>query len=217
MALAAKTMKYEYILISDHTQSTGIAHGLNEQQMLKHLWNIKKAAKQISGIAILAGAEVDILPDGSLDYSDEILSQLDMVIASVHSSFKMPKEKMTSRIIKALQNKHVHILGHPTGRLLRERQAYEVDMEKVLQAAKRYNVAMELNANPHRLDLNDIHCKRAKELGVKIVISTDAHSIEQLKLMKYGILTARRGWLEAKDVLNTLTLAELKAIIKPAT
>lgn len=214
MAQAAKAKKYEYILITDHTQSTGIAHGLTEQNMIKHLWSIKKAAKQTANIAILAGAEVDILADGSLDYSDEILSQLDLVVAAIHSGFKMPKDKMTNRIIKAMQNKHINILAHPTGRLLNERDPYEVDMEKILQAAKKYNIAIELNANPHRLDLTDIYCKRAKELGVKIVISTDAHSIDQIALMKYGVITARRGWLEAKDVMNTLPLPTLLKSLK---
>lgn len=209
MAEAAKKLGYEYILITDHTQSTRVAGGLNEKEMLKHLRDIRAAGKKVKGIKILAGAEVDILPDGSLDYPDEILRQLDMVVAAVHSRFKMPEEEMTRRITKAMENKYIKILAHPSGRLIGEREAYEVDMEKVLQAAKKNKVAIEVNAHPYRLDLYDIYCKRAKELGVKLVISTDAHSADQLELMKYGVITARRGWLEAKNVINTLPLDKL--------
>ncbi|MFH1826012.1 MAG: DNA polymerase/3'-5' exonuclease PolX [bacterium] len=203
MAEAAKNLGYKYIAITDHTQSTHIAHGFDEKKMQKQLQTIREADKRIEGIKILAGTEVDIRADGSLDYSDKMLKQLDIVVASVHSRFKMPKEQMTKRIIKALENKYVTILAHPSGRLINEREPYELDLEAVLQAAKKNNVAIELNAHPYRLDLTDIWCKRAKELGVKIVISTDAHSVEQLELMKYGVITARRGWLEAKDILNT--------------
>jgi DNA polymerase (family 10) len=180
--------------------------------MLAHLKGIKAA--RVQGIKILAGTEVDILADGKLDYSDKVLAQLDLVVAAVHSSFKMPKEKMTERIIKAFQNKHVHIFAHPTGRLIGERDPYEVDLEEVLQAAKKYNVAIEINAHPKRLDLTDIYCKRAKELGVKLVISTDAHSTDQLELMKYGVITARRGWLEARNVLNTFPIKKLLRALK---
>ena len=213
MAYAAKSLGYEYILISDHTKSTRIAGGLTEKEMQKHLKNIHQANKRIKGIEILAGAEVDILPDGKLDYPDEVLKQFDIVLAAIHSRFKMPKEEMTSRIIKALQNKYVKILTHPTGRLLNERAAYEVDMDKVLKTANKYNVAIEINANTRRLDLTDVYCKKAKGLGVKIVISTDAHSIDQLNLMQYGIITARRGWLEAKNVINSNPLDKLLKLL----
>lgn len=214
MAKAAKNLGYEYILITDHTKSTRVAGGLNEKEMLAHLKKIRDANKRIKGIEILAGAEVDILPDGELDYSADLLEQLDIVLAAVHSNFKMPKDKMTSRVIKALSNKYVNILTHPTGRLIGERDPYEIDLEKVLQAAKKYNVAIEINAHPKRLDLSDIYCMRAKKLGVKIVIATDAHNTEQLALMKYGVITARRGWLEKKDVLNTLSLEKLLRWLK---
>lgn len=213
MALAAKALGYEYIAITDHTESTRIAGGLTEKEVLAHIKKIKAANKKIKGIEILAGAEVDILPDGKLDYPDEILKQMDIVIAAIHSRFKTPKQEMTQRITKALENKYVNILAHPTGRLINEREAYEVDMEKVLQAAKKNNVAIELNTHPKRLDLTDVNCRRAKELGVKIVINTDAHSIDQLELMKYGVITARRGWLEAKNVINTLPLAKLRKLL----
>ncbi len=213
MARAAKKLGYEYILITDHTQSTRIAGGLNESAALKQIKKIRDANKKVKGIEILAGAEVDILPDGKLDYSDDILKQLDIVLIAIHSNFKMPKKQMTDRIIKAMQNKHTNILVHPTGRLINEREPYEIDMEKVLQAAKKFNVAVEINAHPRRLDLTDIYCMRAKELGVKLVICTDAHSTDQLELIKYGVITARRGWLEKKNILNTYPLAKLKKVL----
>jgi DNA polymerase (family 10) len=187
---------------------------LSEKEMLKHLKAIRAANKKIKGIEILAGAEVDILPDGKMDYSDKILEQLDLVIAAIHSHFKMPKKEMTERIIKSFQSKYVNIFAHPSGRLINEREAYEVDMEKVLSAAKKNNVAIEINSHPLRLDLTDVNCMRAKELGVKLVISTDAHSTDQLGLIKYGVITARRGWLEKKDILNTYPLDKLLKILK---
>ncbi len=211
MALAAKKKGYEYILITDHTKSTTIAHGLSEKQMWRHLEDIQKVNKEIKGIEVLAGAEVDILPNGELDYSDELLKALDIVAISIHSNFKMPKDKMTKRLTYVLRKPYVRVLCHPFGRLIGERPAYEVDMEEILRVAKENNVAMEINSHPQRLDLTDIYCKKAKELGVKIVISTDAHSTDQLNLMKYGVITARRGWLEAKDVLNTMSLSKLKS------
>jgi DNA polymerase (family 10) len=203
MAEAAKKLGYEYILITDHTKSTRIAGGLTEKEVLQHIKKIREADQRIKGITILAGAEVDILPNGSLDYADDILAQMDIVLASIHSNFKMPKEKMTERVISALGNQYVKIFTHPTGRLIGEREGYEIDMEKILQAAKKNGVAIEVNAHPKRLDLTDVYCMRAKELGVKVVIATDAHSADQLELMQYGVITARRGWLEKKDVLNT--------------
>ena len=213
MALAAKALGYEYIAITDHTLSTRIAGGLDEQEMLAYLKKIKAANKKIEGIEILAGAEVDIQADGKLDYSDDVLKQLDIVLAAIHSRFKMPKKEMTDRIVKALSNKYVNIFVHPTGRLINERDPYEVDMEKVLQAAKKFNVAMEINAHPKRLDLTDIYCMRAKELGAKLAICTDAHSTDQLELIKFGVITARRGWLERKNVINTLPLAKIKKVL----
>ncbi|MDI6731335.1 MAG: DNA polymerase/3'-5' exonuclease PolX [Candidatus Margulisbacteria bacterium] len=214
MARAVKALGYEYILITDHSPSTRVAKGFSAAKLLQQIKEVRAAEKNVAGIRILAGSEVDIKPDGSLDYPDEILKQLDLVIIAVHSSFKMPEEKMTNRIIKAMQNKYANIFTHPTGRLIGEREGYAIDMEKVLQAAKENNVAMEINAHPKRLDLTDVHCMRAKELGVKLVINTDAHSTDQLQLMKYGVITARRGWLEAKDVLNTYSLTRLLQSLK---
>lgn len=213
MAQAAKTLGYQYIAITEHTQSTRVAGGLNEKDMLKHLKKIREANKKVKGIEILAGAEVDILPDGKLDYRDDILMQLDVVLTAIHSRFKMPKQEMTKRVIKAFHSKYVNIFVHPSGRLLGEREPYEIDMEQVLQAAKKYRVVIEINAHPKRLDLTDIYCKRAKELGVKLVIATDAHSADQLELMKYGVAVARRGWLEKKDVINTDPLAKLLKLL----
>ncbi|MCU0641835.1 MAG: DNA polymerase/3'-5' exonuclease PolX [Candidatus Margulisbacteria bacterium] len=214
MALAARELGYEYIAITDHTQSTRIAGGLNEKETRENIRKVKATAKKVKGIAILAGAEVDILPDGTLDLSDDLLKELDLVLASVHSNFKMPGEKMTARVVKAFQNKYVRVFTHPTGRLLGERAPYELDLEQVLQAAKKFGIMIEVNSHPARLDLTDVWCKRAKELGVKIVINTDAHSTDQLQLMKYGVLTARRGWLAKQDVANTLPLRQLLLELK---
>ena len=213
MAAAAKKLGYEYIAITDHTVSTRVARGLNEKECLANINKIKAANKKIKGIEILAGAEVDILPNGDLDYPDAVLKEMDIVLGAIHSRFKSPKKEMTDRIIKAMQNKYVNIFVHPTGRLINERDPYEVDMEKVLQAAKKYNVAVEINAHPKRLDLTDIYCMRAKELGVNLVICTDAHSTDQLELMKFGVITARRGWLEKKNVINTNSLAKLRKLL----
>jgi DNA polymerase (family 10) len=206
MAEAAKKLGYEYLAITDHSATTRVAGGLSIKEMWSHLAKIRAAQKKIRGIRLLAGSEVDILPDGSLDYPDELLKELDIVLISIHSNFKMSKEKMTERIIRAFGNKYANIFTHPTGRLLKERAPYEVDLEAVLEAAKKTGMIVELNANPHRLDLTDVYCQRAKALGVKIAISTDAHKTDQLRLMKYGVITARRGWLEKKNVINTLPL-----------
>jgi DNA polymerase (family 10) len=214
MALAAKKLGYEYIAITDHSVSTRIAGGLNEKELRENSKKIKAARAKVKGIAILAGAEVDIKPDGSLDYADELLAELDLVLASVHSNFKMPRQEMTARVLKALANKYVKILSHPTGRLIGEREPYEIDLEAVLTAAKEHGTAIEINAHPQRLDLTDVWCRRAKELGVKVAINTDAHSTDQLGLMKYGVITARRGWLEKKEVLNTLPLRQLLVELK---
>lgn len=202
IAMAAKKLGYSFTAITDHSKSTRIAGGLAENELLKQMDEIDHINNKIKGIKILKGSEVDILPDGSLDFPDNILKKLDIVIASVHSRFKMDKASMTKRIIKAMENKYVTIIGHPTGRLLSRRDPYEVDVEKIIEAAKKYGKALELNAYPDRLDISDIHCRLAKEKGVKIAIGTDSHSISQLVNMGFGVGTARRGWLEKKDVLN---------------
>ncbi len=209
MAAAAKKMGYEYIAITDHTKSTRIAGGLTEKEALAHMKKIDQANRRAAGIRIIRGMEVDILPDGKLDYADGILKEIDVVFASVHSNFKMGRAEMTKRIISAMKNRYVTVLSHPTGRLIGERDPYEVDLDEVLKAALDTGTFVELNANPLRLDLDDIHCRKAKEMGIPIVITTDAHSTTQLELMRYGVLTARRGWLGKKDVLNALPREKL--------
>lgn len=213
MAEAAKKLGYEYIAITDHTKSTRVAGGQTEKEFLKELEYIDKLNPKLKGIRILKGVEIDILPDGTLDYSNEVLKEVDVVIAAIHSNFKMDKEKMTKRIVKAMQNKYVNLLSHPTGRLIGKRDPYEVDIEDVIKAAKDTGTYLEINAYPERLDLSDIHCKRAKEEGVLMSIDTDSHAALQLELIKYGVMTARRGWLEKKDVINTYPLAKLVKLL----
>jgi len=209
MAEAAKKLGYEYLAITDHSTSARIAGGLTERELFANLKKIDAANKKVKGITILKGAEVDISPEGKLDYSDSILKELDVVIAAVHSKFTQNKDDMTKRVIKAMENKYVNILAHPTGRLLGSRDPYEIDMEKVLEAAKRTGTFIELNAQPTRLDLYDIYCREAAKMGILIAINTDSHSTMQFENMKWGIATARRGWLEAKNVLNCLPLERL--------
>jgi len=213
MAIAAKKLGYKYIAITDHSKAVKVAGGLNEEELEAHIRAIKKAKKKIDGIEILSGIEVDIMPDGSLDLADWVLSKCDVVIAAVHSKFNMSKEEMTRRIIKGISNPLVHILAHPTGRIINERDPYEVDLEAIIAAAKKNKVALELNSYPDRLDLRDIYCRQAKEAGVKISINTDSHAAMQLGNIRYGIATARRGWLEPGDVINTYSLKRLRKFL----
>jgi DNA polymerase (family 10) len=210
MAETARGAGYSYIAICDHSRSVGMAGGLFAEDLLSHAKDIRAASKRIKGITILAGTECDIRRDGSLDYPDEVLAQLDFVIAAVHSGFKMDADTMTSRIIKAMHNPYVDALAHPTGRIIGKRDPYEVDIERLLAAAAELGVAMEINAYPDRLDLRDVHARRAKEMGIKVVINTDAHDCDHLRLITYGVATARRGWLEPEDVLNALPLKDLR-------
>lgn len=210
----ARKKGYQYIAVTDHSQSLKIAKGLSEQKLLKQIEEIKKINKRLSNFKILSGTEVDIKADGSLDYSNEVLRKLDLVVAAVHSGFKQTKEAMTERIIKAMRNENVDVIAHPTGRLINQRDEYKVDLERLLEAAKETKTVLEINAYPERLDLRDIHCKRAKEYGVKLVISTDAHQESQLDFIKYGVATARRGWLEKEDILNTKDVEELLRWLK---
>jgi len=209
MAEAAKKLGYEYILITDHSKAVTIANGLDEKRALENIRRIKAARKKVKGIEIWTGAEVDILGDGSLDYPDEILKQFDIVLVSVHSRMNMPAQEMTARLLKALANPYVRILGHPTGRQILKRDPFVFDLEKVFAAAKEYGVILELNGHPERLDLCDRHLKLARDRGMKVIISTDAHSPDHFKLMRYGVVTARRGWMRKEDVLNTLPPEEL--------
>jgi DNA polymerase (family 10) len=215
MAVAAKELGYEYILITDHSKAVTIANGLDEKRAREHIKRIHAARRKVKGIEIWAGSEVDILGDGRLDYPDDLLREFDIVLVSVHSRMSMPADEMTERLLKALQNPYVRILGHPTGRQILKRDPFAFDLEIVFEAARKHGVILELNGNPERLDLSDRHVKLARERGMKIIISTDAHHPEHLKLMKYGVMTARRGWLEKKDVLNTLPPEKLLKSLRP--
>ena len=213
MARAARKMGYEYIAITDHSKAVTVANGMDEMRTLEHMRAIRAA--KVNGIRILAGIEVDILKDGRLDLADEVLAQLDLVVASIHSFMSMDRAEITERMLAAIENPHVQIIGHPTGRILLRRDAMAYDMERILDAASRRGVVMECNAAPDRLDLKDAYLRMAKERGLRVVISTDAHSIKNLELMRYGVQMARRGWIEKKDVLNALPLAEMLGALRP--
>ncbi|MBV9608246.1 MAG: DNA polymerase/3'-5' exonuclease PolX [Acidobacteria bacterium] len=202
MAEAARERGYEYMAITDHTKNLAFANGLDDKRAEEHIRRIRAA--KVDGIRIFAGIEVDILLDGTLDLSDSVLEQMDIVIASVHSHFQLDAKQMTDRLLRVMENKHVSLIGHPTGRILLRRDAYEYDMDAVLKAAAKNKVAMELNAYPDRLDLCDRHLRQARETGVKVVINTDSHHTSHMEKIKYGVLQARRAWLTKADVLNTL-------------
>jgi len=204
MAEAARERGYKYMAITDHSKNLAFANGLDDKRAEVHIQRIRSANESVGGIRIFAGIEVDILGDGALDLSDSVLEQMDLVIASVHSHFNQSPQEMTDRLLKAIENRNASIIGHPTGRLLLRRDAYGFDLDAVLQAAARNKVAMELNAYPDRLDLCDRHLRLAKQLGVKIVINTDSHHTSHMEKIRFGVLQARRAWLTAKDVLNTL-------------
>ncbi len=214
MALAARDLGYQYLEISDHSGGRGIAHGLDAERLKQQMVEIKELNQRISGIHILSGMEVDIRADGSLDMPDELLAELDIVTAGVHSSMNQSQEQMTRRIIKAIENPNVDALAHPTSRLLPNREPVAVDMEAIFQTALRTNTMLEINAMPSRLDLKDIHAYRARELGIKLVINTDAHSTEHLAFMRFGVGVARRGWCQAQDIINTRPLKEVIACLK---
>ncbi len=214
MAEAAKLRGYQYIAITDHTKNLAMANGLDDKRAVQHIARIRAANDRIDGITVMAGAEVDILSDGSLDLSDSVLEQMDVVVVSVHSAFNQEKSQMTDRLLAAISNPNVSILGHPTGRLQLRREAYDFDFEALLQTAREKQVAMELNAYPDRLDLNDVHLRLARDRGVKIVINTDAHHTSHFEKIKYGILQARRAWLTPNDVLNTLPEKEFRRSMK---
>lgn len=201
---AAKARGYEYLAITDHSKGLGVARGLSIDQVLEQNKKIKALNKKLKGFKLLSGTEMDIKSDGSLDYPDEVLKQLDIVVASIHSGFRQSKEQITKRLVSAMKNPYVSVIAHPSGRLIGERDAYEVDMEEVLKTAKETGTAIEINAYPLRLDLSDMYVKKAKEMGVSLAINTDTHVTFQFDFMSYGVGMARRGWAEKKDVLNTL-------------
>ncbi len=216
MAEAAKARGYRYMAITDHSKNLAFANGLDDKRAVEHIARIRAANDQIEGIKIFAGIEVDILADGDLDLSDDVLAQMDLVIASVHSVFNQEPAKMTDRLLKAIGNPNTSLVGHPTGRIQLRRDSYAFDMHSVLTAAAKHKVAMELNSYPDRLDFNDANLRQAKQHGVKIVINTDSHHTSHMEKIRYGVLQARRAWLTQDDVLNTLPADKFAKAMKHA-
>jgi len=214
LAKNSQKMGYQYVGIADHTKFLHIENGLDEKKLILRNKAIDKINKRLKGFRILKGCEANILNDGSIDIKDDVLAQLDFVIAGVHSTFKMPKEKMTERMIKAMENPNVDIISHPTGRLIKRRDEYQIDLDKILRVAKETGTILEINSYPERLDLKDTNIKKAKEAGVKMVINTDSHHIDQMRFIEYGVAQARRGWAERSDIINTQSLEKLLKIFK---
>ena len=214
MARACRGRGYSYVAITDHSESLKVAGGLSIKELKAKKHEIEKINKNLKGFRILHGTEVDIDSEGRIDYSDSVLKGFDLVVAAIHTGFKQSKGQLSKRIIKACTNKFVHIIAHPTGRLWGTREPYDIDIEEVLKVAKDTNTHLEINAFPQRLDLNDLNSRRAKEMGVKLALGTDAHTTDQLEIMKLGISVARRGWLTKDDVINTLSLDELLKTLK---
>ncbi len=214
MAEAAKSRGYAYFAVSDHSKKVTIAHGLDAKRLARQVDQIDRLNDELKGIRVLKSVEVDILEDGRLDLPDSILERLDLRVCAVHSKFDLPRDKQTERIIRAMDNPLFNVLAHPTGRLIGSRAACEIDMERVMKAAQERGCILEVNAQPERLDLTDLHCRMAKDLGVKVVISTDAHSTGDLGLLRFGISQARRGWLEAEDVINTRSWREVAKLLR---
>ena len=216
LVAAAEARGYEYVAITDHSPSARVAGGLDARELATHVARIRAVQRKHPRITVLAGSECDILPDGSLDYADEVLAGLDLVVGAVHSRFKQPRAQMTRRLCAALANPYVSVLAHPTGRLLGEREPYDADLEQVFRAAKRHGKAVEINAYPQRLDLGDVHARRARDLGVLLAVDTDAHVLDHLATMELGIATARRAWLGPDEIVNTWPARKLGAWIRRA-
>lgn len=214
MATAAQARGYEYIALTDHSRRVAMTHGLDPTRLARQIHEIDRINEKLKDFTILRGIEVDILRDGGLDLPDSSLARLDIVVAAVHSHFDLPRQTQTERVVRAMENRHVSILAHPTGRLIGEREPYDIDMDAVISAARNAGCYLEINAEPDRLDLNDLHAHAAKLAGVKLAVSTDAHSIDAFQCMRLGIDQARRAWLTANDVLNTRPLAELRKLLK---
>ena len=214
MAEAAQKLGYKYIANTDHSKRVTVAGGLDEKQVFENIKRTDKLNENFKDFTILKGIEVDILEDGSLDLSDKVLKELDIVVAAIHYKFNLTREEQTERILRAMDNPYLNIIAHPTGRLINEREPYDIDLEKIMQKAKENNCILEINSQPSRLDLNDLNSRKAKEMGVKLVISTDAHSTTQYDFMRFGIGQARRGWIEKNNVINTRNINQLKKIIK---
>ena len=203
-------MGYKYICITDHSKSSAIANGLSPKRLARQIKQIHKLNEQLKGITILAGTEVDVLADSSIDFDNKLLADLNFVIAAIHSGLAGPREKVTTRTLKAMDNPYVNCIAHPTGRLIGRREPMDIDIAAIIEPAAQTHTALEVNANPWRLDLKDVHCRMAVEAGVKLAIETDAHSTAGLSLMGYGVATAARGWATKADVLNTLSAAKIK-------
>lgn len=214
MAEAAQKLGYKYIANTDHSKRVTVAGGLDEKQVFENIKRTDKLNENFKDFTILKGIEVDILEDGSLDLSDKVLKELDIVVGAIHYKFNLSREEQTERILRAMDNPYLNIIAHPTGRLINEREPYDIDLEKIMQKAKENNCILEINSQPSRLDLNDLNSRKAKEMGVKLVISTDAHSTTQYDFMRFGIGQARRGWIEKNNVINTRNINQLKKIIK---
>jgi len=214
MAEAAQRLGYAYMAVTEHSRRVAVARGLDARRLAAFLERIDGLNAKLKGFTILKAIEVDILEDGSLDLPDDILRELDLTVCAVHYHFNLSREKQTERIVRAMDNPYFRILAHPTGRLINERDPYDVDMKFLLEAAGKRGCFMELNSHPDRLDLTDTHCRLAKQMGVKVAVSTDAHSITDLEFMRFGVFQARRGWLEPGDVINTRCLAELRNLLK---
>jgi DNA polymerase (family 10) len=216
MARAARERGYSYLAITDHSASHGFGDEVSPEQLARQIELVKEVDARLQGITLLAGSEVNIMPDGSLDYEDELLGQLDWVIASVHTAFAIGEQAMTERMIAAIEHPLVDAIGHPTGRLLERREPYAVDLNAVFEAAARTQTMLEINANPDRRDLSDVNARAAAAAGVRIVINSDAHRIDTLQNMRWGVATARRAWLERGDVANTRPWSELRGLGKQA-
>jgi DNA polymerase (family 10) len=214
LAQAAKDAGYKYICITDHSRSSAIANGLSPERLAQQIKQIRKLNEKLKGVTLLAGTEVDILANGSLDFDDKLLAELDFVIAAIHSGLAGSREKVTARTLKAMDNPYVACIAHPTGRLIGQREPMDIDIAAVIKHAAQTHTAFEVNANPWRLDLKDTHCRMAIEAGVKLAIGTDAHSIAGFALMGFGVATAARGWVTKADILNTFSLAKIRSWLK---
>jgi DNA polymerase (family 10) len=214
MADAARQRGYDYLAITEHSKRLTVTNGLDEKRLRQQIDQIDKLNDQLSGIRVLKGIECDILEDGSLDLDDDVLAELDVVVCSIHSKFDLPADKQTERVLRAMDNPNFNILAHPTGRMLGQRGSHGLDIEQAMEGALERGCFLEINAQPDRLDLSDVHCKMAKDMGLKLALSTDSHATESLDYAGYGIDQARRGWLEADDVINTRSWGELKKLLK---
>ena len=209
MVEASRKRGYKYVAVTDHSKSLGVAGGLSDEDLLRHTEEVRQVGAKFSDIRVLAGTEVDIRQDGTLDYPDELLAQLDFVVASIHSGFKQDRASLTARVVAAMQNPYVRVIGHPTGRLLGDREGYDLDFDEVMKEAARTRTCLEVNANFHRLDLSDVLCRKAREMGVHIIINTDSHNYDDLLNLPYGVATAQRGWMERERVLNAQPVEEM--------